>query len=169
MKIDYVMRGYAGTLGGYLLSMADTGTRMITGTPILPNNVELSRLPLMRRLTFDSKKAGGLQQQFYELRGEVDKVVQTVNKLNNDGRADEAVAYRSNMQGVLNVKGQVRSMERYLSAWRKRRRRLLQRDDISITVRSDMLRDMEIERDRRLAMIPELRKQANIPITSFGL
>ena len=168
-KIDYVMRGYAGTLGGYLLSMADTGTRMITGTPILPNNVELSRLPLIRRLTFDSKKAGGLQQQFYELRGEVDKVVQTVNKLNNDGRADEAVAYRSNMQGVLNVKGQVRSMERYLSAWRKRRRRLLQRDDISITVRSDMLRDMEIERDRRLAMIPELRKQANIPITSFGL
>ena len=169
MKIDYVMRGYAGTLGGYLLSMADTGTRMITGTPILPNNVELSRLPLMRRLTFDSKKAGGLQQQFYELRGEVDSVVQTINKLNTDGRADEAVAYRSNMQGVLNVKGQIRSMERYLSAWRTRRNKLLQRDDISITVRSDMLRDMEIERDRRLAMIPELRKQANIPITSFGL
>jgi len=168
-KIDYVMRGYAGTLGGYLLSMADTGTRMITGTPILPNNVELSRLPLIRRLTFDSKKAGGLQQQFYELRGEVDKVVQTVNKLNNDGRADEAIAYRSNMQGVLDVKGQVRLMERYLANWRKRRRRLLQRDDISITVRSDMLRDMEMERDRRLAMIPELRKQANIPIASFGL
>jgi len=169
MKIDYVMRGYAGTLGGYLLSMADTGTRMITGTPILPNNVELSRLPLLRRLTFDSKKAGGLQQQFYELRGEVDEVVQTINKLNKDGRADEAVAYRSNMQGVLNVKGQVRSMERYLAKWRERRNRLLQRDDISITVRSDLLRDMEIERDRRLAMIPELRKQANIPVASFGL
>ena len=169
MKIDYVMRGYAGTLGGYLLSMADTGTRMITGTPILPNNVELSRLPLMRRLTFDSKKAGGLQQQFYELRGEVDKVVQTVNKLNKDGRSEDAVAYRSNMQGVLNVKGQIRSMERYLSKWRQRRDRLLQRDDISITVRSDLLRDMEIERDRRLAMIPELRKQANIPIATFGL
>jgi len=169
MKIDYVMRGYAGTLGGYLLSMADTGTRMITGTPVLPNNVELSRLPLLRRLTFDSKKAGGLQQQFYELRGEVDQVVQTINKLNKDGRADEAVAYRSNMQGVLNVKGQVRSMERYLTKWRTRRNRLLQRDDISITVRSDLLRDMEIERDRRLAMIPELRKQANIPVASFGL
>ena len=123
----------------------------------------------MRRLTFDSKKAGGLQQQFYELRGEVDKVVQTVNKLNKDGRSEDAVAYRSNMQGVLNVKGQIRSMERYLSKWRQRRDRLLQRDDISITVRSDLLRDMEIERDRRLAMIPELRKQANIPIATFGL
>ena len=73
------------------------------------------------------------------------------------------------MQGVLNVKGQIRSMERYLSKWRQRRDRLLQRDDISITVRSDLLRDMEIERDRRLAMIPELRKQANIPIATFGL
>ena len=60
-------------------------------------------------------------------------------------------------------------MERYLSKWRQRRDRLLQRDDISITVRSDLLRDMEIERDRRLAMIPELRKQANIPIATFGL
>ena len=73
------------------------------------------------------------------------------------------------MQCVLNVKGQIRSMERYLSKWRQRRDRLLQRDDISITVRSDLLRDMEIERDRRLAMIPELRKQANIPIATFGL
>ena len=169
MKIDYVMRGYAGTLGGYLLSMADTGARMITGTPILPNNVELSRLPLVRRLTFDSKKAGGLQQQFYELRGEVDTVVQTINKLREDGRTEEAIAYRNSMQGVVNVKGQVRAMERYMKNWRDKKSRLLKRDDISVTLKSELLRDMEIERDRRLAIIPELRKKANIPIATFGL
>jgi len=151
------------------LSMADTGARMITGTPILPNNVELSRLPLVRRLTFDSKKAGGLQQQFYELRGEVDTVVQTINKLREDGRTEEAIAYRNSMQGVVNVKGQVRAMERYMKNWRDKKSRLLKRDDISVTLKSELLRDMEIERDRRLAIIPELRKKANIPIATFGL
>jgi hypothetical protein len=73
------------------------------------------------------------------------------------------------MQGVLNVKGQVRAIDRYLANWRERRDRLMRNENISLTVKSDMLRDLELERDMRLAMIPELRKKANIPVITMNL
>ena len=82
---------------------------------------------------------------------------------------DEYNAYRNSMQGVLNIKGQVRKMERYLDKYRKRRDAILMNKNMSITAKQDALERLELERDRRLAMIPELRKKANIPITQMGI
>ena len=168
-KIEHIMRGYTGTLGGYVLALVDTITRGATGSPLLPSNFELNKLPVINRLLLDLDKSGGYQQQFYELRGEVDRAVATINSLQRQQRFDELSAYRSNMQGVLNVKGQVRAIERYLDNWRKRRDRLMRDENISVSVKSDMLRELELERDMRLAMVPELRKRANIPVLSLNL
>jgi len=162
-KLEHLFRGYTGTLGGYVLDVADVTARSVTGTPLIPPN--LNSIPVLRRLLQDiDRSGGGLQQQFYELRSEVDTAVQTMNKLRKDERFDEYSAYRSNMQGVLNIKGQVRSIERYMDNWRKRRDRLLRRTDISPTARGELLKQMELERDRRLAIVPELRDRANIPV-----
>ena len=162
-KLEHLFRGYTGTLGGYVLDVADVTARGVTGTPLIPPN--LNSIPVLRRLLLDiDRSGGGLQQQFYELRSEVDTAVQTMNKLRKDERFDEYSAYRSNMQGVLNVKGQVRSIERYMDNYRKRRDRLLRRTDISPTARGELLKQMELERDRRLAIVPELRDRANIPV-----
>ena len=162
-KLEHLFRGYTGTLGGYVLDVADVIARGVTGTPLIPPN--LNSIPVLRRLLQDiDRSGGGLQQQFYELRGEVDTAVQTMNKLRKDERFDEYSAYRSNMQGILNIKGQVRSIERYMDNWRKRRDRLLRRTDISPTARGELLKQMELERDRRLAIVPELRDRANIPV-----
>ena len=45
---------------------------------------------------------------------------------------------------------------------------LLRNKNISLTAKQDALERLELERDRRLAMVPELRKRANIPITHMG-
>jgi len=110
-----------------------------------------------------------LQQQFYELRGEVDTAVQTLNSLRKQGRFDELKAYKSDVKGLINVKGRVRALERYLSNWRKRRDRLMNRTDISVLMKAEQLQDLEAERDRRIAFIPELRKKANVPLLQGGL
>ena len=74
------------------------------------------------------------------------------------------------MKGLLNIKGQIRSIDRYMANWRKRRDSLLRRTDISSAVKEDLLNQMELDRDRRLAMISLLRKRADIPmdIPFFG-
>ena len=168
-KIEHVMKGYTGTLGGYVLSAIDSITRGATGSPLLPSNFELRKMPVINRLLLDLDKSGGYQQQFYELRSEVDKAVQTINSLQKQQRFDELSAYRSNMQGVLNIKGQVRAIERYLKNWRQRRDRLMLNENISLTVKSDMLRELELERDKRLALVPEMRKRAEIPVMNINL
>ena len=173
-KIEYVLNGYTGTLGGYMLDVIDSLTRTATGSPYIPNNIfsnptNFAQYPLIRRLVVDNKKMGGLQQQFYELRGEVDSAVQTLNSLRKQGRFDELKAYKSDVKGLINVKGRVRALERYLANWRKRRDRLMNRTDISVLMKAELLQDLETERDRRLAFIPELRKKANVPLLQGGL
>ncbi len=173
-KIEYVLNGYTGTLGGYVLDIVDSLTRTATGSPYIPNNIfsnptNFAQYPLIKRLVVDNKKMGGLQQQFYELRGEVDSAVQTLNSLRKQKRFDELGAYKSDVKGLLNVKGRVRAMERYLANWRNRRDRLMRRTDISVLVKAEMLQELEAERDKRLAFIPELRKKANVPILQGGL
>ena len=142
-----------------MLSVIDAFTRTVTGEPLMP--VDLNDIPVLRRLFLDIDKAGGLQQQFYELNEEVQRAVASMNSLRKDQRFDELAAYRENNKGVLNVRGQVNAINRYMSNWRKRRNRLLGRTDISLSLKSDMLRNMEIERDKRLAILPALKERAD--------
>ena len=165
MKIEHVLSGYSGTLGGYVLSLMDVAARSMTGTPIIPPNI--NDVPVFKRLFFDLDKAGGLQQQFYELREVVDGAVLTMNDLRNQKRFDELAAFREHNKGVFQVKSQIRAIERYMANWRKRRDRLLRRTDVSPIVKSDMLRDMELDRDKRLAIIPTLRERADVPAISM--
>ena len=167
IKLEYIVRGYTGTLGGYLLDAADSVTRLGTGTPYIPPNI--NSVPVVKRFLLDLDKGGGLQQQFYDLRNEVDRAVQTMNKLKKSGRFDELQAYRTNMQGVLNVKGQIRAIERYMDNWRKRRDVLLARTDINPLVKAELLEQLEMERDKRLSIITELKKKANVPAYQIGL
>ena len=167
IKLEYIVRGYTGTLGGYLLDAADSVTRLGTGTPYIPPNI--NSVPVVKRFLLDLDKGGGLQQQFYDLRNEVDRAVQTMNKLKKSGRFDELQAYRTNMQGVLNVKGQIRAIEKYMDNWRKRRDVLLARTDINPLVKAELLEQLEMERDKRLSIITELKKKANVPAYQMGL
>jgi hypothetical protein len=173
-KIEHVLNGYSGTLGGYVLDIIDSLTRTATGSPFIPNNIfsnptNFAQYPLIRRLVIDNKKMGGYQQQFYELRGEVDSAVQTLNSLRKQKRFDELAAYKSDVKGLLKVKGKVRAMERYMSNWRNKRDRLMRRTDISVMVKAELLEDLEMEMKKRLAFVPELRKKANVPILQGGL
>ena len=45
---------------------------------------------------------------------------------------------------------------------------LLRNEDMSAFVKTDLLEELEAERDRRLAIVPELRKKANVPLTQIG-
>ena len=167
-KIEHIFRGYTGTLGGYAVALSDTITRLVTGEPLMPKNASFLQNTPFRRLFLDYDKSGGLQQQFYELRGEVDRAVATINSLKKEKRFDELSAYRSNRKGVLDIKGQVRALERYLANFRERRNSLLRNENISVAEKSERLRQMEIERDKRLAFVPELRKRAELPVININ-
>ena len=166
MKLEHLIQGYTGTLGGYLLDLMDVTARSVTGTPLMPSNI--NSIPVIKRFLIDNDKGGGLQQSFYELREEVIGATTTLNDLRTQGRMDELAAYREHHRGLFNVKGQVNAINRFMENWRKQRDRLLRRTDISPMVKADMLRELEARRDKRLAIVPALRQKADVPRVSLG-
>ena len=166
MKIEHVLQGYTGTLGGYLLSLMDVTARSVTGTPLMPPNV--NSIPVIKRFFIDNDKGRGLQQSFYELREEVMGATATLNDLRNQGRLDELATYREHNKGLFNVKGQVNAINRFMQNWRRQRDRILRRTDLSPMVKADMLKELEARRDKRLAIVPALRQKADVPRVSLG-
>jgi len=158
MKIEHIINGYTGTLGGYLLNLTDYVARRATGAPLLPMRID--KLPVIKRFYQETGTGGGLQQQFYELGREVDRMVSTINALKRQNRFDELATYRKNNMGLLRVQYQVRAIEKYLKYWRTRRDRLIQRMDISPVAKNIMMNDLVSERDDRLAFVPALQKRA---------
>ena len=59
-------------------------------------------------------------------------------------------------------------INRYMGNYRKKRDRIMQRTDISMSAKSDMIRELELDRDRRLAIVPALREKADVPMISLG-
>ena len=158
LKIDHILNGYSGTLGGYVLSVMDMAVRQATGEPFIPTQV--GNMPLIKRFYKELGTGGGLQQQFYELGSKINTFVQTTNYLRKNNRFDELAIYMHNNQGLMNVKGQVRQTEKYLSYWRQRRDRLLLREDLDQKQKRAMMKDLIIERDQRLIFVPELIKRS---------
>ena len=158
IKLEYVMNGYGGTLGGYVLSLIDASLRQITGEDYITPRID--QLPLLKRF-IASPIGGGLQQQFYELRAESDKVVATINSLREDPKLEDAlITYMRNNDGLIRTRQQVLALDRYMTYWRERRKRTLLDETISAEVKKDLLQELELERNLRLMYLPELREEA---------
>jgi hypothetical protein len=166
IKIDYVLRGYGGTLGGYVLSATDALLRTQTDRDYISPRID--SMPILKRF-FLTDLGGGLQQQFYELRAESDKFQQTVNSLRKQGRYEELIAYMENHQGLARTRPQLLALERYMTNWRRKRDRVLNSTILSPQQKKEILEQMEYERDMRLAYVPQLKEQASIPVVTFGL
>ena len=166
IKIQYVMQGYGGSLGSYALSAVDAITRSVTDRDFIPPSAD--RMPMMRRFV-QTSRGGGLQQQFYELRGEVNEVVQTLNLLKKQGRTDEYIAYRDTHSDILNTKKAVLAIDRYMKNWRTKRDKITMSKTISPTVKAQLLKQLDNERDRRLSAVPVIRSKANVPFMDIAL
>jgi len=166
IKVQYVMQGYGGSLGSYVMSAVDAVTRSVTDRDFIPPSAD--RMPVMRRFV-QSSRGGGLQQQFYELRGEVNQVVQTLNRLKKEGRTEEYIAYRESHADIMNSKKAVLAIDRYMKNWRTKRDKIMMSKTISPTVKAQLLKQLENERDRRLAVVPVIKERANIPFADFAL
>jgi hypothetical protein len=168
LKIEYIMRGYGGTLGAYLLNITDYTLKGLTGKDYIPRRFESGLADavagqLAGRFYIDPRRTGGLQQQYYELRTETRTAVQTFNKLRKEGRIDEASAYFRARPDLFKMKSMVNAIDQYLEKFRQRRLAIQISDDLSPEMKQELIQQMELERDRYLMVVPNLKEQANIP------
>lgn len=160
-KIEYLLRGYFGPLAVYSAAVADAVTRTVTdrsGAGTRNDLLDINNIPGLRGVFTRKSSGGGYQNQFYDLRQEVDRFVGTLNKYTNEGSLEEAQAYRHENAALEDVRGTVRRLDRYMQRWRDRREALLTNQTLTEEQRRTAMRMLEEERDMQLAIVPFLRE-----------
>lgn len=164
IKVDHVMTGYGGTLGGYVLSAVDAILRSeaVTGDEAakMPA-LKIYEYPVIKRF-FASEQGSGLRQDAYELYREINKVVTTSNKLKKEGRIEELNSYLSSKQHLVDLKSPVYNIKGKLDQARRSRDAVM-RMDINAERKREMIDDLDENINEMLKVIPALKKQANLP------
>ena len=158
MKVDYVLKGYGGTLGGYVLSIIDSSIRLATGRDYVSK--EIAQQPILKSI-LASPNGSGFQEQFYEMRTYSNMVIQTINKLDKEDRVDELDAFIKAHQGALDTRGDVLKIDKYMKKYRAYKREIQSDDRLNANQKRDEIIKLNLDRDMRLAEVPDLYKETN--------
>ena len=118
LKWDHFIKGYTGVAGGTALGMTDYLASNATGVDRPDRRVY--ELPQFRTFMYN-KVGGGDKEDFYNLRDEVRRTVDTVNALKADGRIQELQDYIKDPDkfGLYMLKSSINGIEQRLEDLRK--------------------------------------------------
>ena len=119
IQIDYLIRGYTGTLGQYGVMLVDAITRG-QGDPIAAT-MKAEQLPVIKRF-FASPEGSGLKSKFYEVRTELDQAVATINHLERTGQFNKLADFQKENLDLLSIKPHIRQLNKDLKQLRDYRK-----------------------------------------------
>jgi hypothetical protein len=150
MKVDHLIRGYLGTVGGVALDVTDAAAD--------PNRMAkpINKLPLIKTFMYDDT-GRGYKTEFYDFRERVDKVVNSVNTFKREGRLEELQEYLTeDKMNLYAMKGVVNKVEDQLGKLRQYRNIIANDPDLSSSEKREKV-------DEILQLEKELLKNYNIP------
>ena len=161
MKLEYLANGYFPGLGIYAMSATDAIIRAARGKNISGGRYDPMRrgmIPLVRGVT---QGGGGLQQQYYDLQEDMDRLVGSLGKLQREGDVEGYRMRRDAGIGLLGVRSQVNSLRTFMMKWRASRDRTLRDTTMSRGERMERIKVLEAHRDTVLAVVPALKEAAS--------
>jgi hypothetical protein len=118
MKVDHIIKGYTGTIGGYALEAIDSVSAQFSDTPKATKRFE--QMPVVKRFVSDPEARGSVTE-FYKLKDSVDTVVRTLNLLEKTGESEAYIKYLQENKGTFAFKDYIRDTERTMKQLRAAR------------------------------------------------
>ena len=166
MWIDYVVGGYGGSMATSILLLADKTVKQAMGDKTAGTRADytdINNIPVLRRFFLDMGTTGSrLQQEFYELRKEVDKAVGTMNKMKKEGLTDDYLLYRNAKNDLIGTRNAVNAIDKYLVRYRQYRKMIIE-SDMPDDQKREALQELEDDKNLRLSSVPALRDRADLP------
>jgi hypothetical protein len=154
LKLDQLIKGYTGTIGGYVTFAVDSIISEFSDVPKASRRFE--QMPIVSRFALDPE-ARGKVTQFYELGQSVDTVVRTMSLLEKTARPEEYAKFLQDNIGVLAVKDNVRSIEKAMKELRDTKR-MINNLDMPPDEKRDLLTDLGRAEKNLVVNIGELRR-----------
>ncbi|RDL44369.1 hypothetical protein DN730_08165 [Marinomonas piezotolerans] len=88
-RLEYLMRGYFGTLGGYLLGLTDMATSQIVDKPDSPDWT-FGKAPVIKRFYSDEVGSNKHVGRFYDMLDETSMLYSEVKALAKEGKTEQA-------------------------------------------------------------------------------
>jgi hypothetical protein len=158
MKVDYLLRGYLGTVGGVALDVTDAvGDPNRMAKPV-------NKLPLIKTFMYDDT-GRGYKTEFYDFRERVDKVVNSVNTFKREGRVEELQEYLTEDKLKLySMKGVINGVEDQLGKLRQYRNIIANDADLSPTEKREKVDEiLQLEKQILQAYnVPKLKQMAGM-------
>ena len=174
MKLEYMIRQYVGTIGGYGMVLADRGARWATGENVVGTSADFgsfaqpisartfANIPMIGDLFMDPAKGGGYQEDLYEIQEKLDKMITTVGQIEEGRGPQEARDFKAENPEFFRNKSRLQYLDRRMKHYRTERDMLFNRKDLSdedkrrhlfrmFETRDDMLEDV-------LRIMADLRK-----------
>ena len=166
MKLEYLINGYGGSIGLTTLMTANKVWQLASGDKTAGTRgdwTDPANIPIARRFFIDMETAGTrMQQEFYELKEEVDKAVSTINAYRDERDLSGMLAYRASKQSLLNVRQAVLSLDAQLRRYRRIRNNIID-SDMPNERKRQLLRELDQQKDLALTGVPVLRDKGDIP------
>jgi hypothetical protein len=159
MRIDHMMKGYTGTLGTYILDVADWGWRNLGDNVERPSR-SAYEYPVMRR--FFAKEAGrGIVTQAYELMDEVNQALNTLKKMEETlGREVDAMEFEAKRAPLLAVSEELKPIKQELADLRKERQNVFADPAMTADEKRRAMEIIAVLEQQAVAQVPRLRRWA---------
>ena len=154
IQIDYLVRGYTGTLGSYAVMLLDSIFRG-QGDPIKPTfNPE--QMPVLKRF-FASPEGTKPKTDFFKLREELDKAVTTINHLERTGKSNELLEYLNEKQPLIDLAPYIRQLDKDLKALRLEKNFILESPSMAPELKQQTLNAIRTAEMNLLSNINQFR------------
>jgi hypothetical protein len=163
LKLDYLLRGIGGQIGGAVLSMSNALFHAAEGkvTPSL----RYEDISVLSPFSYSTKDKGA-KEDYYEMRNRIDMVARTYRDLVSAGKGEEALSYITdpeNRQAYALRQLQTR-IDEDMSKFRKVRKLILDNKNIDEDEMRRQLDELEAKENKYLESLrlPKLRAAAGI-------
>ena len=154
MKLDQLIKGYTGTMGGYVVDVVDSMANQFADVPKASKRFE--QMPVVKRFALDPEARGSVTD-FYELQKSVDTFVRTANMLEKAAKPEEYAQYVQDNIGLLAVKDYVRDVEKSMKELRDMKK-LISNLDMPSDEKRDLLVDLGRAESNLTANIKTIKK-----------
>jgi hypothetical protein len=154
VKIDEMIRGYTGTLGGYMMDLFDAIYDLNTDAPKAAKRFE--QMPVIRRFAVDPL-ARGQVTAYYELKNSVDEAVRTANLLERNMKPQEWGEFMQENMGILATKDYVLDLEKSMKDFREMKT-FVRASEMDAKAKKDIISNITELENNLASNIQEIKK-----------